>query len=160
MDEAFRLLDKVTSIGGPSQGIDVVIWGPFLEQGMLEVRQVKLVQVIPKQNAGGGNDFSEQQKLDGIIEQVASMSNGKLLIAHFDDFSIPKGYISNDSPKNAKQIEKLMSEQSLSEFYLDIRGIALLPGKEDMCIACAPHANRKEGQTGYSIEVNVSPAQN
>jgi hypothetical protein len=139
------------SAGGPGRGVQVVIWGPALDQGIVEIHAI---QVRSRASQETPVEAPPIPLLDG-----QSADGVKLRYAVVQEVEIVQGLVEDairlDGPQSGLSRRRLVEMQYESWIGVFFEGVATAPGEGDLYLGISPLEN-PSGQTSWTFEVEIS----
>ncbi|MFC5530416.1 hypothetical protein [Cohnella yongneupensis] len=142
----------LTNQGAAFTGLDVLLWGPALDERLIEPSQGKLISV--------SHDFHAREEWSGDPQTVELVSAGAEFNGYryrFSEITFPGGHMLDLYPETAARlgIMKTYLEQlyrSETSFQLTLTGRSV--GKSTLYIAFTPR-EASEGQLGLSLPIFI-----
>lgn len=146
--DTVQLLSISHSTGGASRGVTLVVWGEALDTGLVTLSHVILQPGLEDDRQLSEADFVAVSAETGMI-YTAEMMDVEL-IAGFSD--VAAAFAAADGEYDAGI--KLWLNTRL-EARVDC--VALKPGIADIHVGFVPQANPNEGQTSWTIQLEIRP---
>jgi len=134
--------------GGASQGITIVIWGPALDQEMVDPTHVTVTSGLPE--AG--------HVVEANLEATPG-ETGTLRIATLGEIALPEGLAGPAAAFDAASghYELGMKAWLRTRIQASMETPALRADSADLHIGLVPAANPDAGQTSWTIQLQIAP---
>ncbi len=144
--EALHVGLGVRNEGGASKGVDVVVWGPPVAEGLLALGKAELVVGNPGERAFSVAEFERRSGAGGLTIWVAA----------FPDVELPSG-IGGDIVQSGLDPMKAMELWLGAGVHTNVKGDVLAPGEGVLGVGFVPHGH-VEGQCGHECRIVVHAA--
>jgi hypothetical protein len=126
--------------GGPGTGLDVVVWGSAIAQGLVSVDNLQLVL------------RREEDRLLAIDSTPAPPESGRtdIVLAKFDDLSLVP-----TEPGLVTLSKKWKRAEARCKVHVNVLGKALKAGNGTLAIGFAPHDDPENGSAGIEHQIRV-----
>ena len=162
---SFTISAMFQSTGDAGRGLRLVVWGPALEQPLVEPRSMILLPPLghrPAVRGVGGAVFGptgERRELP--LARGRAADGMPLWHAQVDDFEIPRGLKAAPTPwleaSGGPSARRMLEAQVRATLGIAVAGTALVPGEGELYVGATP-LEYENGQAAWGFRVVVTSA--
>ena len=148
--EAVELTLTLLNTGGEAKGLGVMLWGPALNDGLVEVDKVI---VSPTLDPDGKTGL--RAPLSAVTTDL-----GPAWFVGFRDFELHAAPVTGDPFKKApgRTFEETMRLWNRCQWRLAMEGRAAKVGRAQLCFAVMPRDEDPDARAAAQVDVDVRPA--
>lgn len=134
----------VRNEGISSIGIQIIIKGPAIEIEALKPNYVYIIK-----NANG-----DEIQMQGLIRNIISKKNEKLIVIDFPDVNVPQGF--KTPPFNKiRNFRKVLEKQYASGFNVKIGFRGVIECESELSVFYLPLSNPLQGQNNHNVSISI-----
>lgn len=145
-DDISTFTATIQNIGGVGQGINIILFGPAIEEGIIEPLSACF------QDVTGGKPSIEE-----VFDRWVDNNKQTVYIIKCDEIAIPEGY----KPPSPEDLFKggrngfvdFIKGQRAASIVVDIKLKRIKDLSSEVTICFAPQGNEQEGQWGFQFKV-------